>query len=302
MEGGGGTVLQRHSRTLTPASPVHYYSALYTEGVAAALYLMGMYALEDLSKLDSLQLQLLEVAENIKMFQIGMGPSEMDSFYFEKLMGHVLGKGRDGPFSTTLALTLAQALSTSVEFEVERLVKPLLPTLLANFPEVVWPLLGNSAISDVRISYHMRSILGDLYFAKQGDTPPILSLPEATLFAWRYANPSKAPAFASEVLPILGPSAEGEGDRSLHSTMLRLLEEFGDREDVQRAIESNMSTFIWQRSTTTYFAGCRPPLRKLLEHPKAHVRRWAQKVLRQLESDIEFAQQEDEELDAWHNF
>ena len=30
MEGGGGTVLQRHSRTLTPASPVHYYSALYT--------------------------------------------------------------------------------------------------------------------------------------------------------------------------------------------------------------------------------------------------------------------------------
>ena len=29
MEGGGGTVLQRHSRTLTPASPVQYYSALY---------------------------------------------------------------------------------------------------------------------------------------------------------------------------------------------------------------------------------------------------------------------------------
>ena len=23
-------ILQRHSRTLTPASPVHYYSALYT--------------------------------------------------------------------------------------------------------------------------------------------------------------------------------------------------------------------------------------------------------------------------------
>ncbi len=32
MEGGGGTVLQRHSRTLTPSSPVQYYSALYMEG------------------------------------------------------------------------------------------------------------------------------------------------------------------------------------------------------------------------------------------------------------------------------
>ena len=30
MEGGGGTVLQRHSRTLTPASPVQYPSALYS--------------------------------------------------------------------------------------------------------------------------------------------------------------------------------------------------------------------------------------------------------------------------------
>ena len=274
------------------------------QGVAVALDLMGMYALDDLAKLDSIQPQLLKAAENIRMFQTGSGPSVMESFYFEKLMGHVLGKGRDDPFAAELALTLAQALATANEFEVERLLEPLLPTLLANFPEVVWPLLGNAAIADARNSFHMRSILGNLFFAKQGHTPPILSLPEATLFAWCYANPEKGPAFAAEVLPVLAPASEGEesgDDRSIHPVMLRMLEEFGDREDVQRAIESNMSTFIWQRSTTVYYSGYEAPLKKLLDHPKMHVRHWARRVLRRLDTDIERAQQWDEELDAWHD-
>ena len=262
-----------------------------------------MYALDDLAKLDGLQPQLLRVAENIRVFRTGSGPSVMDSFYFEKLMGHVLAQGRDDPFAAKLALSFAQALASANEFEVERLLEPLLPTLLANFPEVVWPLLGNAAIADTRSSFHMRSILGNLFFAKQGHTPPILSLPEASLFAWCYANPGKGPAFVAEILPILASeNGESGDDRSIHPLMLRMLEEFGDREDVQRAIESNMSTFIWYRSTAAYYSEYEAPLKKLLVHPKMHVRNWARRVLRHLETDIERAQEWDEEHGAWHDF
>ena len=86
--------------------------------------------------------------------------------------------------------------------------------------------------------------------------------------------------------------------RGMHAVTARLLDEFGEREDVRRAVELNIHTFGWSGSMTNYFAPFMGPFRKLLQHPKPEVRSWARSVLRQLDNSVDRARNEDEEDEA----
>ena len=48
--------------------------------------------------------------------------------------------------------------------------------------------------------------------------------------------------------------------------MARLIDEFGERNDVQRAIERNIHSFGWRGSATSYYATYEDPIRLLLQH------------------------------------
>ena len=77
--------------------------------------------------------------------------------------------------------------------------------------------------------------------------------------------------------------------------MRRLLNEFGDSDDLLQSVSRNMHTFTWWGSRTTYYALYEKPLQELLDHPKLKVRRWAKNTLRQLDAEIDAARIEDEE-------
>jgi hypothetical protein len=76
------------------------------------------------------------------------------------------------------------------------------------------------------------------------------------------------------------------------------MDEFGEREDVQRALVSNMYTFGWSGSVTTYYELYRQPLESLHNHPKAALRRWARKMSDQIVREIAQEHDADEEHDA----
>ena len=85
---------------------------------------------------------------------------------------------------------------------------------------------------------------------------------------------------------------------TLHPVIARLLGKFGDRKDVLQAVESNIHTFGWSGSRTTYYAPFKEPLGKLLQHPRPEVRRWAKIMLRQLDDVVANSHKEDEEREA----
>ena len=128
--------------------------------------------------------------------------------------------------------------------------------------------------------------------------PAILSLPEDTLFAWCHAHPDRAPAFVAATVPILTTYRTDAPEQSLHPVVIRLFDEFGDRDGVLQAVSLNMGNFGWSGSVTNYFTLYLEPLRTLHNHPKWQVRRWAKAMLRHLDTRIEHARNEDEEWDA----
>ena len=114
--------------------------------------------------------------------------------------------------------------------------------------------------------------------------PPILSLPEDALFAWCHAYPDSAPAFAASALPILTGKRDDGTDPSLHPVMSRLIDEFGDRDDVLKEIANSICPFGGSGSMSTADEVYSAPLAKLSNHQIPAVRRWATSAVRQLDA------------------
>lgn len=197
-----------------------------------------------------------------------------------------------------IALNLARTLVSEEGKAPERFVEPVLDLLLSMFPEITWPLIGQAIVSDPHQAWRLESVLGGRIGSDRGKVAALLDLPEDTLFAWCHAHPDRAPAFVARVVPALTAYSRETSDRSLHPVLIRLLDEFGDRDDVLDAMVHRMHTFGWWGSLTTYFALYEKPFRALLDHPKGKVRRWARRTLRRLSDSINAARDQDEEWEA----
>lgn len=84
----------------------------------------------------------------------------------------------------------------------------------------------------------------------------------------------------------------------MHPVMIRLIEEFGDREDVTDAAVGTLLTkprFVPEEGWWTTYHQL---VTKLLGHANPKVRRWAKAVLRELQKWIEHARVRDAEVAA----
>ena len=81
----------------------------------------------------------------------------------------------------------------------------------------------------------------------------------------------------------------------------RLIDEFGERDDVQKALVANMYTFGWSGSMTTYYELYKEPLAHLHNHAKSSVRKWAKRMSDQIEREIAREQDSDEEHEAQYD-
>ena len=96
---------------------------------------------------------------------------------------------------------------------------------------------------------------------------------------------------------------EDAQEATLNPVMDRLLNEFGDHDDVLRAIHTNTHNFVGFESVVTRLALYEKPLTELRDrHPKKKVRNWAKKMLQQLSEEIEAIRDMHEEREAWQEF
>ena len=269
------------------------------EAFTEAIELMWMYAHGAPDRLDGFRPHLRKAAGNVARWSRSQGGAmaNYDS-NFEDLMKWMLEKGRQDPDARATALALATALVSVADWNEGRIMKPVVSPLLSGFPEIAWPIVGQAIVSDQGQAWCFESILGDRISFVKDQNPAILSLPEDTLFAWCHAHPDRAPAFVATTVPILTTYRIDAPERSLHPVVIRLFNEFGNRDNMLQAITCNMENFGWSGPLMNYYGLYREPLRTLHDHPKWQVRRWAKTMLRHLDTRIEHARNEDEERDA----
>lgn len=258
-----------------------------------ALDLMGMYAFRNKEALEGLRPQLRRAARIFSNLQKRTVSGDLGDAHFQELMKWLLKKGRHDADARAIAMDLAKAMAEANDFDRGKSIEPLLPLLLSEFPEITWPLLGASIAAGGGPAWNLQYILGKELFSL--GHAAILSLPEDTMFAWCHANPDIAPAFVARTVPLLTSSDPKDPARQLHPIIRRLLDEFGQREDVRQAISINLHTFGWTGGKASYFALYREPFRELEAHPIGAVSRWAKRMCSQLDQQIKASKDEDDE-------
>ena len=220
-------------------------------------------------------------------------------WYLARIVLRMLRNGREDDHARETALAFSKALTYRGQDGWLNLygktLRPVLRELLSGFPGIAWQLIGGAILSSSRFARLMALSLGESSLLDRGVDPPILSLPEETLLAWCHANPGKAPRFAANCLPILSAGGSDPGQQHLHPVMLRLINEFGERADVQEAFESNLLPRGPVSSMADHYASYEAPLEVLQGHQTPAVRRWARRLSRELRQLVADRRTDEEE-------
>lgn len=274
------------------------------EGFSAALILLGRYLYEDCTRLETfLRSQIRKIAESILRWRWTGQANDLNSqtmreSYFTKLITCMLKNEADDRDVAATAMAVAKAVATlpdvDYDYEKEEALQTVLPILLSKFSGIAWPLIGSAIISTERTYFFESFMGGGLQLGHQRVNSPLLSLPEDTLFAWCHSHPEQAPAFvARTVLFLTSDDSNSDPVVSVHPVMVRLLEDFGDRENVTSALIRNISSGGWSGSIEAFhqkkYEKKREPIKLLLEHPHKNVRRWAKDALDKIQTMLEQA-------------
>ena len=216
---------------------------------------------------------------------------------YETLMSWTLSQGSENSDARAVAVKIAKQIVEEEDlpsyaaqnYLEQQIIKPVLPRLLSSFGEIVWPLIG-PAVKKNKTKF--LSIMGERLYSPH-EEPHVLHLSENTLFGWCHANPEVGPAFVAEAVPLLASSPhneEGASSEEFHPLIKRLIDEFGDRQNVLDALESHMDASrgaVPVVSARDRYAGYRRPLGSIENHEKGTVRRWAGKMLRKIADETE---------------
>ena len=263
------------------------------ESCFVALELMTMYSHGGKDRLEGLRPQIQLALKSSTKWGLnersGQGIGD-----FDDVLLWLLEKGREDGDARAIALEFSKALVNSDRFHEMPRSRELLSALLSGFPEIAWPIIGEAILSSPTKAFTLKLTLGGGLSFHQRHQPMILSLPEETLFAWCHANPKGAPIFAAEAFPFLTNYDVGNPDAGLHPVMSQLIDQFGNRDDFWTAIGRNIQAGGWLGSATTYYELYRRPLETLQVHEKPKVKIWARRLLKNLESSIQEARNDDE--------
>ena len=242
-----------------------------------ALKLMGMYMHDKEERLDELTPQLLLAAGYPSIVKDWNNESP---YHYEVLMNRLISRGSEDPDARIAAILISrQLVDENLHLNGIRIISRILPVLLSNLGEIVWPLISK-AVKERPDEWKLSNALTSKP-PHGGEDPAILSLPENLLFGWCHANPEFAPAFVAGSVPVLKETGEAP---ELHPVVRRLLDEFGERGDVLDGLESNIPGSTWHGSLEDGFAPYQEPLRKIRNHKKKPVRRWAAGMLGKIEN------------------
>ena len=258
---------------------------LSAQAYEVAVELLGSLSHKASEKLEEFAPQIVKVARNATRWTLmeeeRIRDSVMLRYHFELIVGWMLEKGREDPDARATALSLSKALAEGGD---STWVKPVLPLLFSNFPEIAWPLVGEAIVSDDSQATRLGYTIGEPISSVSDSIAAILTLPEDTLFAWFHAHPDRAPAFAARHLPVLSLQDEDHAEAALHPVMAQLLDEFGTRANVQEAVRMNVHTYSWTGSSADYYKPYEETFFTIANDPDrpAGLRRWAKRMVREL--------------------
>jgi len=289
-----GSVLKH----LDPPSVLPLIEALAARGGGsawAALEIAAMYFYDNKARFEALEPQMERIILNTGLMKVKT-QGDLDLYHFEETAIRLL---TGEPPRPAIAEHLTREIldlcgSERLLSSVKETAKKLTSVLLEHYIELVWPLIS-SAIENVvpESRSRLENLFGERFLEDKEKPGPIFGLPYALLLSWCRNKPAVGPRFLARYVPLLQIAPDGK--KTWSELVQALLAEFGQNDQVLRALTSNIWTFITWGSAAPYYEQYVEPLKSLLNHRHSAVRDWARAVLAAINQDMEGARRRAEE-------
>ena len=250
------------------------------EGIPPALEVIFMYTFKDDDKFELCQDEIQKILEMPDILFEFESTSNMDDHHFTELVSRLLDEERKDEFAINISKVIIRAFS-SEKFIVGLIssLNPVLRILLSKYRDVTWPIFGDALLSDYRISYLFMPDNSSKYYSEG----VMSELSEDFVIQWCNDNPEKAPVIVDKLVPLFIKEDE---TYSFHPIAKSLIYNFGDRTDVQSAIDSNMWTFSSVGSRTPYYEKQIEAIKKLETAKNPKLGMWCAKMIKKLNEKI----------------
>jgi hypothetical protein len=170
--------------------------------------------------------------------------------------------------------------------------KSVLRVLVKEYYEECWDIIGKSLVSeDWSTRHYLENIVGSGY-EKEGSEALIAEIPQEGLLKWCKKNLPNGPTAIAHLTPVFSSEKE---EISWHPLARKLIDEFGNLEEVRNKFSTNLWSFSSCGSRAPYYQKRIDLLKELLDHPIKEIRGWAASNIEYFEKEREEARREAEE-------
>ena len=267
---------------------------LGNDGIFPALEVLFMYTFQDDEKFKLCHNEFQRILEIPGILCELESASTMDAHHFGESVNRLLNYGEiNDEFAINISKEIIRTF-TQEKFMVGLIsdLEPVIRTLLSKYRDVTWPIFSDALLADDNRSYRVTFLFRPDNSAKYYSEGVLSELSESFLIQWCNENSEKAPVILAKLVPLFIKDNE---TYSFHPIAKSLIYTFGDRPDVQSAIDSNMWSFSSVGSRTPYYEKQIEAIEKLEtdNNPKLGV--WCAKTIQRLNGRIDYEKGREEE-------
>jgi hypothetical protein len=222
--------------------------------------------------------------------------TKIEEFKWSHTINSLLEDSTDNDFAIFINRSIIDSISLQKTYHLNYEVQRIYSILLKNHFKAIWPDLSESLIAtdqDYVKFRGLKHILGS-HIGGFGSKVGVLFMGDIDeIFKWCENNPTTAPHRLAELTPIFANN--NDDYNHWHPIAERLINDFGDKNEVLQSISANMGSYSWTGSVVYLLESKKKLLQSLINHNKQTVSEWAYKNINYLESEIRREKNIDEE-------
>lgn len=209
----------------------------------------------------------------------------------------ILKQEAESDFASLVNDAVIDSITISNSYHLDDSMQRIYETMITRHFNKIWTKLSQSLLGEKEEYikfYGLKHILGSGISPVIRPVGVLFSGDIDQIFQWGFENAPIAPARLAELVPVFAPVEDGK-IASWHPYAKRLIDEFGEYDQVLDALNASMNTFSWTGSIAPYLEQQLALMDELTSHTKAKVAEWATKYADYLKQEIEREKKRDQE-------
>lgn len=232
-------------------------------------------------------LPLLKKSVN-KIIEVNYVSGIVEEYRWSEAICNILDSGREDDFAVAINRAIINSISWENSYHLNWEVQKIYEKLLQNYFDVIWPDLSAALLGedDLYVKFYgLKDILGSRIGGVGKTVGVLFSADLDKIFEWVSQNSPLAASRLAELVPIY--AMDNTKYSELNPIAKRLIDDFGELEEVVPNLSANMGTYSWSGSIIPLLEAKKELFKSLLGHPKKPIADWAERYLSYADDEIQ---------------